>query len=441
MQIDTLVETFLRDHASGIATMHRLYYHSTDELSLRALKAELVEEIKTGCITFCNKDLPLEELDPYLFYIVNDYCKKQAKPQIKKKTEYLCPACLFLGKQKIIEQFGHIFKCNDCASELNTETDPKKVFFFRTFFRHNKVGYRCQYCDRFIPQPIDESPTVSCPYFDCCFVGQWQSLKRMHHPTIQSNPEKLILDVAQEKGGSLKDTIVSQDLNALSQLEIKEELDSEIDILRNVIDSQKNSVSYSSSDFTVKHKIFIYQAFANLLEKYPEQMVNYLLHESRSGGFQHKIFQEYIKILESSLPFMFKKNKKHFRVDSLLDKNLNLFDGISVFDTFVSDNLVAKNNTQEFYIGGRKAKVAKPYYIGKILNVVDKKAKIPIVDNIKEYTFSLIKFQDIKPATEITVTHLRIPPHYQMGGMVYVNRIRKKIVDRAQILLSQINHD
>jgi hypothetical protein len=60
---------------------------------------------------------------------------------------------------------------------------------------------------------------------------------------------------------------------------------------------------------------------------------------------------------------------------------------------------------------------------------------------VTEYTFSKIKVQDIVPGTEVIVTHLRVPPHYQMGGMVYVNRVRKKIIDRAKLLLSKEIND
>jgi hypothetical protein len=117
-----------------------------------------------------------------------------------------------------------------------------------------------------------------------------------------------------------------------------------------------------------------------------------------------------------------------------LDANLGLFDGISTFDAIVNDKLSIKNGTKEFYIGGRKGKIAKPYYIGKLLDVVDKKNKKSLLDQVSEYTFSLLRMQDIDPGTEVVVKHLRVPPHYQMGGMVYVNRIRKKIVDRATLM-------
>jgi hypothetical protein len=126
------------------------------------------------------------------------------------------------------------------------------------------------------------------------------------------------------------------------------------------------------------------------------------------------------------------KNRKPIKIDSLLDDNLCLFDGISVFDGIVNDKLVIKNETKEFYIGGRKAAYTKPFYIGILLKVIQRDTEVTLTKFVKEYSFNKIYMHDIKPGTLVTVTHLRVPPHYQMGGMAYVNRIRKKIVDRAR---------
>jgi hypothetical protein len=443
LDIDSLIDSFIMNHHAGIVTMHRIYFHNDNAISIRALIAELTDQLRTGCVTFFNKhgnEADPKELDAYLFYIVNAFCKQKATPLVKKKTEYLCPGCLFLGKDNLIT-FEDIFKCDDCESELRSTKDPKRILFFKTFFKHYKNGYHCQDCQRFIPHPLDNASVVSCPYFDCCFVGPWSSLKRMHHPTSQNNPEKLILDrPLKDSNQSLIDTISSGTESALSILEIQENLQQNLSILKEVIESQSNNVPYSGSEITAKHKILVYQAFSNLLGRYPEEMVDYLLNNSRSGGFQHKIFQEYILLLEKALPYSFKKNNKMYRINSLLDENLCLFDGISVFDEIVSDKLEIKNKTQEFYIGGRKASYTKPYYIGKLLNVADKINKTSLLSQVVEYSFSKIKMKDIVPGTEVTVTHLRVPPHYQMGGMVYINRIRKKIIDRAHILLNKENN-
>jgi hypothetical protein len=218
---------------------------------------------------------------------------------------------------------------------------------------------------------------------------------------------------------------------------VAEDLQDKVEKIKEIIETQSNNAAYSSSNATVRHKQCVYQAFSNLLERHPEEMSAYVLNSTDSHmGFQHKIFQEYVSLLEASLPFVVFKNRKPIKIDTLMDANLGIFDEISVFEGIVNEKLVIKNGTQDFYIGGRKGAYAKPYYIGKLLNIIEQDTKSPLLSNVKEYTFSKIYMQNVRPGTLVTVTHLRVPPHYQMGGMAYVNRIRKKIVERARLLIN-----
>lgn len=438
VDVDSMIEEFLSTYHSSLVTIHQIYFRTGNQLSLHALTALLKDELRTGCVAFINKGSPMEELKPYLFYIVNAYCKKLSSTSDKKKSEYICPGCFFLGMATLVT-FDKTFQCDECQAQLKIATDPKQASFYKTFAVHNKRGYRCPDCSRFIPHPLENTSTVSCPYFDCMFVGEYKELRSMHHTTSQTNPEKLVLDVMQDGNRFFKDNLVSGDVSALTNLEMKEDLQHKIDVIKDVIDSQISHVAYSGSDFTIKHKQLVYQSFAILLQRQPEEMVGYLLEGTRSGGFQHKVFQEYIKLLEESLPFFIKKGNKRYRVDNLLSEHLCIFAGISVFDSVITDRLDVKNGTTEYYIGGRKASYTEPYYIGKLLSVLHTETKEPLLHLVKEYSFSRIRFRDVKPGTPITVTHLRIPPHYQMGGMVYVNRVRKKIVERAQSLLRKDN--
>ncbi len=437
LEIEKIVQKFLNDHNQGIKTIHRVYFKNNKKVSLDALIAEMTEELKTGCITFVNKKSPIDELDNYLFYIANAVAKKVAAP-FKKKTQYLCPSCLYLGKERAI-YLHSVFECDDCTEKLKKTTDPKMIVLLQTFNIHNKSGARCTDCKRFIPEPLDNSKIISCPYFDCCFVGDFSGLKKMHHPSRILSTEILSLDCTKEGFSvSEKDKISDKQPDALTCLENKENIQNKIELLKDIIESQANSLVYNGgSESTMQHKISTYYAFNNLLDKYPYDMVDYLLHNSRSGGFQHKIFQEYVKLLENSLPFSYKKKGQTYKVDNILDENLNIFEGISVFEAIISDKLEIKNNTQEFYIGGRKASYTKPYYIGKLLSITEKSNNQPITHLVVEYSFSKIKLKNIKPGTQVIVNHLRIPPHYQMGGMVYINRIRKKIVERAHAFLNK----
>jgi ferredoxin-like protein FixX len=440
LDVDVIVDKFLADSQQGISYLHKTFFHTDSNVSLQALILSLRDEVRSGVVTYINKNEDIDEIYPYLFYIVNAYCKKNSIQKIKKKIEYLCPACLFLGKENLVVQYKTL-ECGECSDLVKTEKDAKSIVLFKTFAVHNKHGYHCKDCNRFIPHPMDDSENISCPYFDCSFYGPISDLKGMHHPNVQYNPESVILDSSIDSMPSMKDMISDSSNNSFDLLSSKQELSLTVKMLSEIIESQSNTVHYSSSDFTVKHKVLVYQAFKNIIAKYPEEMVDYLIYSSRSGGFQHKVFQEYIRLLEDEFPIVFKKNSKVYRIESLLDENLDLFSGISTFSGILNENLEIKNGTKEFYIGGRKGTIAKPYYIGKLLSIVNSKNNEPVLDLVKEYSFSKIKMKDIIPGTEVIVTHLRVPPHYQMGGMVYINRIRKKIVDKAKSIIQKNIND
>lgn len=327
------------------------------------------------------------------------------------KIQYLCPGCLFFGKESFLENDSFLH-CTQCSSSCE---DEKINTLRKVFAKHSKQGYRCSDCDRFIPD--NNSDKLFCPYLDCCFVGSKSLCHRMRHPATRNN---LIIDNVE-----LQKNVCDKNIF----------FDKRVSLLKDVINSQLNNVFYNSSDFTIKQKTACYQAFINVIDRFPNEMIDYMLESSRSGGFQHIIFQEYIRVFEKNLPYSFKKNGKTYKVESLLDDQLSLFDGVSVFEEKIDSNLEIKNSTNEFYIGGRKASYVKPFYIGKLLEIFDKNSKINLMDKVDEYSFSKIKMKNIDPGRCVIVTHLRIPPHYQMGGMVYVNRLRKMIVDQTRDLL------
>lgn len=186
---------------------------------------------------------------------------------------------------------------------------------------------------------------------------------------------------------------------------------------------------YQGQNSTYMHRACLLRSFANLLQNSPQEMQDYLLEEGHSYyGMQHRLFQEYISLLESRLPFSFSKKRKSYCISSLLDDNLNVFDGISIFEAEISETGKIGNLTKEFYIGSRKSSYAQPYYIGKLLDVVDMEKHQSIVGNVSSYSFSNIRIKGIASKTKVQVSHLRIAPHYSMGALAHLNRIRKKLI-------------
>lgn len=371
------------------------------KLTKKVSKEDFLEDLEDYLSTnISNMDDP--EINVKLFYLTNQFSKIYS-PIVNK--QYICPACNFLGTISVLTG-SKLLECQSCKNKLKNCKEEKYTRLYRYFSYHYKNGYKCNDCKRFIPDN-KVIGNIICPYPDCCFVGTILSLKKMKHPYLKEN---IVVNVEPQK--------------------INCHLNNKASLLNKVIDQQNNQLSFSSTSFTVPHKVCVYKAFKELLHQYPDQMTDYLLNSSRTGGFQHKVFQKYIFLLEKSFPFLVRKGKKFITINNLLDKNLCLFDGVSVFDAVVN-NKTLSNNTQEYYIGGRTASISKPYYIGKLLSVINKENRESVSHLVQEYTFNKIKI-DVPDNTVVEVTHLRVPPHYQMGGMVYVNRVRKLIIDEVK---------
>jgi hypothetical protein len=149
-------------------------------------------------------------------------------------------------------------------------------------------------------------------------------------------------------------------------------------------------------------------------------MIKYLLFNSRSGGYQNKLFHKFIENMEQQIPFSCKKNNVNYKITSISDPRLNIFSGLDCFTSIVNNNVI-ENNTSKFYIGGRKATYVKKYFIGKILSLTDLNG-FNLIKNIKNYSFDKIYTYDIADFTKVKIQHLMVVPHYQMGGMLYINR-------------------
>ncbi len=200
-----------------------------------------------------------------------------------------------------------------------------------------------------------------------------------------------------------------------------------IDKIINSINSISLQIGFVSCDYTVRQKTIMCDSFLQIAKEFPEETEKYFFDGSRKYNLQNKIFRKYIYLLEESLPLSFKKGKEKFIISSIDDEHLNIFSQKEEFDQFVDRSGKIKNNTQQIYIGGRKASYVKPFYIGKLLDIFDLETGESLMDRVEDYTFTFIKIKDPDPGIKVRVTHLAVPPHYQMGPMVYLNRIKTEI--------------
>ena len=171
---------------------------------------------------------------------------------------------------------------------------------------------------------------------------------------------------------------------------------------------KRNELSYNSHHSTLKLKQIAFNTFLSL----------------GLDADLYILYQKYIELLEQSFPFYINKRNQLSKIDSLLDDNLKLFDGISIFDGKIKENIIS-NETEEFYFGKRKSIKPKRFFIGKLLEVKDLETGKSIIDNVLQYDFQNIKinYKDAK----VRVTHLRAFPHYEMGVFMYLNQAKRKI--------------
>lgn len=323
---------------------------------------------------------------------------------------YICPGCLFYNINTPVK-YKHVCSCLTCNHNLKHETDPTKRKLLSAFVNHSKSGFKCPDCCRFLPQSLDKNNVIICPYPNCVFIGRSDSLKRMRHPATKNN-------------------VVKVDLN------ISEPAPNIVPILNIIKEHVANLHYVNNNGCSAKQKTFVYQAFENLLKRYPNDMSKYLLQEKRGSSLQSKLFQEYVSILENNIPFSYRKGKKLISVDSLNHPKFLPFEGLSKFDAVVDDSRNIKNNTKEIYIGSRKSYYCQSCYIGKLLDVVDESGK-SLLSNVLEYSFSIIK-TNLSPGTKVHVSHLRIPAHYQVGILSHINRIKKQITNSLKEQSNQL---
>jgi hypothetical protein len=306
----------------------------------------------------------------------------------------------------------------------------------KTFATHSRKGYKCEDCKGFIPESNNGKHGISCPYIKCMFFGLVGDLEVMPHPVgLTSRIDLSLQTPLDSEGGTgeIQDTFVAQTVNPDARIEMEQSFSNDFKLLKSVINEQLASVERTNSAGTMLQKILMYEAFNNMMDRYPEDMVSYLVHRRQLAylSIQSKIFQEYIALMQDSLPYTIKYSKGDHEVVSLLDPKISLFEGKTEFNAVVKSDNTIPNNTTEVYIGGRSFHSYGPCYLGLILDIKDMRSGKSIKSSMKEYSFVQINMnEDIVPGTPVSVSHYFINSHYEIGAMVYLQRCRKRIVDK-----------
>jgi len=396
-------------------------------------------------------------------------CLKRLSEQVywdqdssKRINVPICPACKELNRKVFLIPEDKLWRCPSCTSEsdrLSNEIRKGKIEqadiaatqlrirLHNAFALHTRKGYRCadQDCIRFIPDSLRTEYGISCPYSDCSFFGDLEELNDMAHPSAVSRRNNLSLNNkisnAKSEGRETEfgDLIEADVIPPDEQILFLETFQREHKTLLSVIDSQMDTVRRTNSNSTREQKLLMYEAFKVMAIQQPEEMVSYLVHQNQSGDFpiQVRVFQKFISLVEDSLPFSIDKHGETIEIMSLSDPDLGLFSGLSEFDAEVGEDGVIPNNTIETYTGGRKFKNHGSYYLGRLIDVVELESGRSLLEQVISHSFIAIN-STVPQGTKVRVSHYRIPPHYEMGAMVFLQRIRRLIVDKVFFRLNGI---
>lgn len=453
---------FYDKNLNYFAKMAYGYNNSVSSIAIRAFKEKSKAELKSALETFLFKKEHWKNnrnLNSYLLSCFRRLSNRLYWDQhiIKSCSILICPACKYYGrKEKLVNESG-VLRCNYCTNEterlsyeLKKASSSKAAElqrdykFHALFSSHSVKGFKCPECLCFIPESLNINGKLICPYPRCIFIGGVDDLTIMNHPRASTARSTLSMNKIISKPNhsvvEFQDIFESDNIDPSFYINIKEQFDNEFKIISQVINEQIKTIKRQNNSSTIRQKLLMYQAYQNMLLMHPEDMVSYLARVKRDSNFplQAKIFQEYAFLIENSLPFTIKKGGKKINIMSLTDPNLALFKGISEFESKINSDYIILNNTKEEYVGGRLFKNYGKCFIGKIIDIKYKKNDKSIKNEIKDYSFVQIQMKNFVEAGEsVVVKHFRILPHYEMNSMVFLQRIRRQIVDSVYFRINK----
>lgn len=440
-------------------------FENISDLAIRAFSEEIKTRLINSIDTFIIKKQHWKNtkysLNTYILSTIKNFAKEKQwfNECAAKSSVLICPACKLNNNKSFLFPENGLWRCSICAegkdqvvktlnsdNQLDEKTKSRmqsRYRLYNVFALHSKKGFKCPDCGGFIPESSISKYGATCPYENCSFIGNIK-LERARHPASITTKKNLSLlattyNIFGTNGTSIQDRISDNTQMADTSILVNDSYNKEFDILQEVISNQIQSINRLGTENTRVKKLLMYKAYKNMIDQYPEEMMAYLVHLKNNHDFpiQSKIFQEYVSLIENYLPFSFNKNGKNVNICSLTDPNLSLFLGKSEYKASVGDDGIVPNNTVETYVGKRKFKNYGPCFIGRLIDVIDDTTNLSIKDHVKEYNFVQINLDSsVKLNTPVSVSHYRIPSHYEMGSLVFLQRIRRQIVDSVYFYLN-----
>lgn len=448
INIQPLVEPTLDFLLEKVKLITNKAYSSPDQLDFSSFKEESKIVIKKSLETFFLKkkhwekdDASSKDVLSYIIGAISNHAKA-IRNSIDSQARYailICPLCKLDNRKEILVKEDKLWKCDHCWKEWESAKVLSEKVLFDSFKLHSRSGFKCPECNRFLPASAI-GDTLSCLYSDCLFMGHKKDLEPMAHPSFLGTRNLLYISNQKDEDDKSDFDIVDSGAysDAYACVCVSEQLKAEHTMISDIISEKISLLKRTNRESTLNQKILMHQAFKQMLDECPEDMIPYLVRLKKKFDIplQPRIFQKYIKLIENNLPISFIRANKKIDIIDLLDPNLSLFLGESEFESVVDVNLMARNNTKEEYVGRTTFKNYGPCFLGKILEVNDEKGN-SILDKIKWHSFNQIHFDNsVSPGTKIFVKHYRIPSHYENKSMIFLQSVRRDLVDKIYFTLN-----
>jgi hypothetical protein len=316
--------------------------------------------------------------------------------------------------------------------EQDIKNIENKIKLLKVFYRHSVKGFKCSFCEKFIPNSYDGN---NCPYPKCNAKIDKNNLIQKKHPITFSKRHivymnNLIKVKDGSNGGDFSEIYCDNGKNNAYELLSNEQ--EKLNNFKTIIEIIKKQKSVNGKTRKIPIKFCMYEAFECILKEFPEEMSSYLLDggQNKDTPIQSLIFQKFVDMMDKKLPIIFFSKGNKVEINSLLDDRLHIFNGKRKFINFIDHNLIIKKKNQKRILeSGEEVDDKSNHFLGKIISIQDLNGNnlINCVDSYSFFNIKIKNYKKIKPGIDVVVEYYSLKPSYTLGSMIHVQRIKRKL--------------
>ena len=414
-----------------------------------AFKLQIEDVIKKSVYSYvANQKFKINvPLNAYLnksIYIFSKILIENNENGNDKIKVHICPHCRDRGIKEFLTKTEDVLYCKNCNNEANNSSiTEEERQLYRAFSEHSIDGCCCPACQKFIPNSLKKDDILLCPYCKSdCFNAEHAKnpTSTISRVFVSINnimkPNNSNVDTG-HKSTEFSEQYCDGTDNACENLIKEEEFKKKFLSIKEIISLQKTT---NQNVRRFPNKKCMYESFDNTLDKYPEEMINYLTIGGQNSelSIQATIFQEFAKLMKEELPIKMYLNGNEINIIEPTDSRLNLFSDIREFSNFIDNNSVAKKRIGFKYENDNKIEDPSEMFIGELISITNIAGEdlLSFVDN---YNFTSVRFkytEKTKPGMDVIVKYYSILPSYSLKSLIHLQRIKKKISDSINSKIS-----